>query len=366
MNLPATISTTGKRERRFFNSKSSAETFCRAQRIRLDNFGRSSGLLTPGQQEQAAMAFERLAPYNVTLNSVVEDFVARHVANEKSVTFKTLFELFVASKKNRSAAHSHGLKLTLPRFPRLHDRLVSEIQPEEIEAEMGAMTPAVRNAFLRILRAVFNFGIKRRKLEMNPVAALDFAQIKKGEVVILAPGQAEALMAAAEAQNDLLPYHALGLFAGVRPMELERLDWSCIDLTERHIKITGEVSKTGRRRIIDMEPNLHAWLARYIANGGQAQGEVTPTTNLRKRLRDLRAAGGIGEWVQDVMRHSYASYWLAEHGDIDRLTLFLGHTNPTMLWKHYHKTATRKEAAKYWQIMPSTSADRKVVSIAAA
>jgi len=36
-------------------------------------------------------------------------------------------------------------------------------------------------------------------------------------------------------------------------------------------------------------------------------------------------------WVQIVMRHSYASYWLAEHGEIDRLTIFLGHTNPTML-----------------------------------
>jgi integrase len=366
VNLPANISSSGKRERRFFESKREAETFCREQRIRLDNFGRNSGTLTPGQQEQAAMAFERLAPYNVTLNSVVADFIARRVANDKSVTFKTLFEMFVASKKERSASHSRGLKYTLPRFPRLHDQLVSEIQPEDVDAETKDMTPAVRNAFLRNLRAVFNFGMKRRKLDFNPVSALDLEQIKNGEVVTLTPTEAESVMASAERENDLLPYHALGLFAGVRPMELERLDWQQIDLTERHIVITAEVSKTGRRRIIDMEPNLHAWLTRYIANGGATIGNVTPTTNLRKRLRDIRAAAKIKGWVQDVMRHSYASYWLAEHGDIDRLTIYLGHTSPTMLWKHYHKTSTRKEAAKYWQITPSGRAKAKIVAFASA
>jgi hypothetical protein len=89
---------------------------------------------------------------------------------------------------------------------------------------------------------------------------------------------------------------------------------------------------------------------------------VNQWPNSRAPVALLRAQ----TWVQIVMRHSYASYWLAEHADIDRLTIFLGHTNPTMLWKHYHRTATHKEASKYWQIMPSTSAGRKVVSIAAA
>ena len=41
------------------------------ERIRLDNYGRNSTTLTPGQQEEAAIAFERLSPYNVPLNTVV-------------------------------------------------------------------------------------------------------------------------------------------------------------------------------------------------------------------------------------------------------------------------------------------------------
>jgi integrase len=363
VNLPANISNSGKRERRFFNSKSEAQTFCRQQRIRLDNFGRNSGMLTPGQQEQAAMAFERLAPYNVTLNSVVVDFIARRQAIAQSITFEELFERFMGSRKSRSEAYLRGLKYTLPRFPGLHGRIVAEIQAQDIEAEMDEMTPAVRNAFLRNLRAVFNFGVKRGWLESNPVSKLDFEKIKNGEVIILSPVETEALMCATEKIDvDLLPYHAIALFAGVRPLELERLEWRHIDLVEGHIEITSAVSKTGRRRIIDIEPNLKAWLNRYIAKGGDTTSKVTPTTNLRSNLREIRAAAGLTEWTQDIMRHSYASYWLAQHGDINRLTLQMGHENADMLWKHYHKASKRKDAAKYWQITPSADVDAKTVS----
>ena len=363
INLPANITASGKRERRFFTKKAEAQTFCQLQRVRIENYGRNAVGLTPGQQEEAALAFERLAPYSVALNTVVADFIARQKAKANSVTFKSLFDSFTDSRQNRSAAYLRGLKYTLPRFAELHERKVSEIAPEELEAEMDGMTPAVRNAFLRNLRAVFNFGVKRGWLESNPVSRLDFEKIKRGEVVTLSPHEAKGLIRAAEKNDhDLLPYHALALFAGVRPLELQRLEWQHIDLVEGHIEITSAVSKTGRRRIIDIEPNLSEWLNHYIATYGEAVGKVTPMMNLRSRLREVRKAAGLNQWTQDVMRHSYASYWLAQHGDINRLTLQMGHESADMLWKHYHKASKRKDAALYWKITPSVDADPKVVA----
>lgn len=361
VNLPANISNSGKRERRFFHTKKEAETFCQQQRTRLENFGRNSSTLTPAQLEQAAIAFERLATFGATLNTVVAEFIERRQAIAKSVTFEELFDRFTSSKKKRSAAYLRGLKYTLPRFPGLHGRIVAEILPQEIEAEMEGMTATVRNAFMRNLRAVFNFGVKRGWLTENPVLKLDFEDVTRAEVVTLSSAEAIALMSAAENENDLLPYHALGLFAGIRPLELERLEWRHIDLSERHVEITAEVSKTGRRRIIDIEPNLHAWLTRYVENGGDTGDHVTPLTNLRKRLRDIRATAKLTDWVQDVMRHSYASYWLAQHEDINRLTLQMGHESSAMLWKHYNRAAKRKDAAKYWKIKPAVSSSRKKI-----
>ncbi len=364
VNLPGAISNSGKRERHFFKNKSEAETFCQQQRIQLDNYGRNSTSLTPAQLHEASKVFELLKPLNVTLNEVVRSYLAKHAANEKSVSFNELFERYVATKQNLSEAHLRGLKYTLPRFVGLHDRLVSEIQPQQVAAQMEGMTDSVRNSFMRNLRAVFNFGIKRGWMAENPIAKLDFEKIGKKEVVTLTPEDAESLMLAAEGSGDLLAYHALALFAGIRPQELQRLEWKHVDLIERHIEITAEVSKTGRRRIITMEPNLYEWLSVYAARGGNTQGNVVSGTNLRTRLRKVRMDAGLETWTQDVMRHSYASYWLAQHGDINKLTLQMGHESATMLWKHYHKASKIKDAARYWQIAPTSAVN--VVAMKAA
>jgi integrase len=365
VNLPAKYTATGKRQRNFFRSKPEAESFCRAQRIRLDSYGHNSSTLTPSQQEQAAIAFEKLAPHNVALNTVVADWIARHDFRARSVTFRALFDRFVASKKNRSESYLRDLKYTLPRFGNLHDRKVCDIGPADIDQETSGMTPAVRNAFLRNLRAVFNFGVKRGWLDGNPVSKLDFEVLRRDEVEILTPKQAEALMLATDndQDRDLLPFHAIALFAGVRPLELQRLQWEHIDLLEAHIEITPAVSKTGRRRIIDIEPNLAAWLKYHLVTGGETVGKVAPASNLRKRLRQIRKTAGIIDWTQDIARHSYASYWLAQHEDINRLTLQMGHESPHMLWKHYHKAAKRRDAEAYWKIAPRDFGEKKIVPI---
>jgi len=305
------------------------------------------------------MAFQRLAPYGAELNMVVSDFIVRHDARTNSVTFRTLFERFVESRKNRSATYLASLKYTLPRFAGLHDRNVCDISPADVDQETDGMTPAVRNAFLRSFRAAFNFGIKRGWLETNPISKLDFSPIHRGEVVVLTPDETEALIRSAE-RNDpaLLPYHALGLFAGIRPNELQRLDWQHIDLVEGHIEISAAVSKTGRRRIVDVEPNLSEWLNHYVANYGEAIGNVTPLANLRSRLRRIRKAAGLTQWTPDVARHSYASYWLSAHGDINKLTLFLGHASAGMLWKHYHRASKRRDAEIFWRIVPRDAIEK--------
>ncbi len=108
VNLPAKISSSGKRERRFFRSKQEADTFCRQQRTRLDNFGRNSCTLSPGQQEEAAVAFDRLAPFNIGLNTVVAEYIARREAKEKSVAFRVLFDASALRRKRNPTPTNVG------------------------------------------------------------------------------------------------------------------------------------------------------------------------------------------------------------------------------------------------------------------
>jgi len=46
---------------------------------------------------------------------------------------------------------------------------VASITVHEIEAQLGGTPPSARNAFLRVLAAVLNYGVKREWLQSNPV-----------------------------------------------------------------------------------------------------------------------------------------------------------------------------------------------------
>src|SRR5260370_33750121 len=60
VNLPAALSNTGRRERRYFTEKRGADQFCHQQRIRLENYGVASTYLPAGKVEEAQSAFGRL------------------------------------------------------------------------------------------------------------------------------------------------------------------------------------------------------------------------------------------------------------------------------------------------------------------
>ena len=81
----------------------------------------------------------------------------------------------------------------------------------------------------------------------------------------------------------------------------------------------GEVDTSRSRE------NARAWLLPYA----QATGRIWPLSEsmLLVRLRALGVKHRVAT-IKHGARHSFASYWLAMHGDIDQLCQFLGHTNP--------------------------------------
>ena len=105
---------------------------------------------------------------------------------------------------------------------------------------------------------------------------------------------------------ELLPYHLFCIFAGVRPKEVERLRWSDVNIEEKFIQVPEETSKTGIRRIVDMEPLLLRWLDYYIRSDGRINGSITPAklgTSPMAEIRSLRGFEGLraAEWA--TQRH---------------------------------------------------------------
>ena len=366
VNLPPLLSSTAKRERRYFESKKVAIEFCRQQRIRLENYGTASTSLPAGKIEEAAAAFERLSGTGIGLLQAVEQVLQLKRMRENSVTFKSMFETFIDAKKDkRSGPYLTALRCTLPRFAALHGKLACEITASEIESQLAGTTPSVHNAFLRYLRAVFNFGIRRGWCDENPVKRIEMHSLKMRKEILTNAQVIALLKAVYENDFELLPYHVLSIFAGIRPKEVERLAWSNINMEEHFIEVPDEKSKTSIRRIVEMDPVLVRWLEYFIRKGGSTVRDVTPSSNLRKRLRAIRKAAGFERWPQDAPRRTFASCWLAVHSDVNRLNNLMGHTSPEMLWRHYHKAVTQKQATSFWKIEPPRYKLRKIVPLVA-
>jgi integrase len=276
-----------------------------------------------------------------------------------------MFESFIDAKAGRSSAYRTALRCILPRFGALHERLVCEISAHDIEQELNGMSVSVRNAFLRYLRAVFNFGIRRDWYQENPVKRIEMQTLRMRKEILTNAQVAALLKATVETDSELLPYHLFCIFAGIRPKEIERLAWSNVNIEEKFVEVPDEKSKTGVRRIVDMEPMLLRWLDYYVRSGGRIDGSVVPAKNLRKRLRAIRERAGFERWPQDAPRRTFASCWLAAYSDVNRLNNLMGHTSPAMLWRHYHRAVTQKNAASFWEIEPP-KIDGKLIRFVAA
>ncbi len=291
----------------------------------------------------------------MALVDVVNDWLERRAAAEASIPMAELWDRFTAEKEKKSPHYHRQIRSTRNRFSGLEEKMVSEICRADIEEALAGFPPTAFNGYLRVVRAVLNFAVKKEWAKENVSTKVDFEDTENKEVEILTNNQVARLLAVCRKHfPEDIPYTCIGLFAGVRPEELTRMDWGMIRLEENHILLPADVTKTGRRRVIDIEPALKSWLVWHMKNGGNANGPVVESTNLRSRLRALREKAKITEWPQDGMRHTYASNFLSLNENVDRLLLNMGHTDTKMLWDHYHQAVLKKHAQRFWQLCPKS------------
>jgi len=79
----------------------------------------------------------------------------------------------------------------------------------------------------------------------NPLKGIDKARSRKMKpITVLTPDQAENLLRCASPK--IIPFFAIGMFAGLRIDEIMKLDWKHINLVNRKIDLTWFTTKTQR------------------------------------------------------------------------------------------------------------------------
>ena len=176
------------------------------------------------------------------------------------------------------------------------------------------------------------------------------AKVVSGEPGILTPEQMARLLESAD--EETLPYWAIGAFAGLRSAEIERLQWEQVDFEAGLIEVTAKSSKTASRRLVKIEPNLHRWLSPYMFQ----HGPVCPP-GLYPRLLEDRKRAGLTEWPSNALRHSFASYHLAHFGNPQKTSAELGHMNPAIVFQHYRQLVRPEQAERWWKVVPAVQSE---------
>ena len=99
VDVPANLSETGKRQRKFFATKGEAKTECETLKARRENFGVSLTAMTPAKITEASEAFKLLEPHHLGLLDVVREYLATHKERAASVPFGELFDLYMKARK---------------------------------------------------------------------------------------------------------------------------------------------------------------------------------------------------------------------------------------------------------------------------
>ena len=275
----------------------------------------------------------------ISFTDLVGEYLARHAKQSRSY-----------------ATHDHNTRI-LARF--FGEKRVSKITYTDIQEFVAhrlaeGVSRATVNRQRACLSKMFSCAIDWGYLNgSNPVKRVKKFPEPQGRVRFLSEDEAAKLLKAAT--DHLKPILLTALHTGGRLSEILTLRWRDIDLERRIVYFDHAHTKSGKQREVPMSDEIHTMLTSHretskalcqhcdatpqndhgdepvFTFAGKAIGTVR-TTFLTARIR-----AGLGREVTfHVLRHTFASWFMINGGDLFRLQRFLGHSSINITQRYAH------------------------------
>ncbi len=366
VDIPATR-TGERRVQRQFRSKDAAYAFATERMAEIRRIGHHAFLLSPEQRQEAAIAYALLLPHPITLPDAIRLAIKHLRPGKGRVSLAELRDKFLTAPGRRRgrllarrARSLETVRLRTARFVHaVGPCMADEVTTERVASWMNSLvglSALTRNSYRLAVHAMFSFAVSEGYTVENPVARVPMFEVQQRAPGILTVEEAARLLATAEATEPtlgLLAYVTLGLLAGLRRAEIQRLDWSAVKRERGMVTVDGSIAKSGSIRNVTLSENALAWLDRCEP----LSGKLAPA-NLNVRFRRLRFRAGIEQWQGNELRHSFASYLYDFSQDAARTAAQLGHSSGTrLLFTHDRSLVPLGEGKRFFDIMPSTPAN---------
>jgi integrase len=153
-------------------------------------------------------------------------------------------------------------------------------------------------------------------------------------------------------RKDLMARYGLCLcvFAGLRPSEAERVEWNDLNFEGKEIFVKDD-GKTGLRRFVlkDAE-TIWIWLNHIKTT--RPNEPLNPPSNHIGLQTQFRRDLGLS-WTQDVLRHSFGTYYYNLTRDLTQVSHDMG--NSIVICKRYYVREVKREwTNKFWGLRPKS------------
>ncbi|MFN3408377.1 MAG: tyrosine-type recombinase/integrase [Limisphaerales bacterium] len=321
------------------------------------SFGRAIQLLRPtGDALEIACARYAAAVAilgtGANLERACAEYAARVQLPDKSVA-DVVAEL-LAAKAGKRERTREDLKSRLDKFATAFAVPVKSLTLAQVQQWLDGLPTSARDKINQRAKVVqlLRWAWRRGYILDNFADKLERPDADDGEVEIYTPHEITRLLNAARPAFRV--FVALGAFAGLRSSEIQRLEWSAIDLAENRIVLKGK-KRGSARRIIPIQPNLAAWLA-AVKN---RKGHVWPHNDDQTCDEQKRCAAATATedspavaWKHNGLRHSFCSYRLAMLKNDGAVALEAGNS-ATMIHNRYKQLVTEAQAAEWFAVAPA-------------
>lgn len=201
---------------------------------------------------------------------------------------------------------------------------------------------------MRAIKSFYNYGISKGVVDDKVIRQLKLPKVHNKEERILDDDEINTLFHSIDesSQTGLRNkcFIALMLDSGLRRGEIPRLNFADLDVRSKTMIIKG---KGGKQRVVPMGEISATLLTDYIFKYRENAGQQTSvfvdssgyrcTDNLIKQVfKRIKKKANISRLHPHLLRHTFATNYIADGGDLETLRLILGHANIQTTQRYLH------------------------------
>jgi len=328
-----------------------AKALTRAEEI-LESLSAARGDLTTVDPESLAYFQECEKKLDGTpLHIAVNFYLAHQERSSSSMTVREAVKELVRTKAadtGLSRRYMETMASLLGKFTSVFgDRKLTSLDHDELEGFVKDThyAPKTQENLHRMVSMLYRFAERRKMVPLGSSPILEIAppKVRAHTKEVVTPDELRAILKATPERE--IPFVALSAWGGGRRAEIQRLNFEDIDLDEKIVRMSCEITKTAQRRTLEICENLAAWLEPYRGRTGKIVRVDDPLHGVRMAL------GDEWDWKPNGLRHGFISYHLAIHRNAAATAEQAGNS-PQIINSQYKALVSRSAAEEWFAIRP--------------